>query len=386
MDSPFIFDRPVTGKNFIGRKKDSQILQNLILQNENVVISAPPKSGKLSLLEHTLFSMRMTGTQFLVGQMSALTARTLADFIAKYGSAVMRMVASTPPEYAEIVARYLQGTHIVFDQDAFTDSGEPVSFNWEPDENDLVSILKMPYTIARDRGETMIMVITEFQNIALIDDDDMILGAMERVMKEAAEESRNMFSSVFLGSGVNAMKEIFRRRRYFYRLTEQIDLSMVDEKEIAEHLSKGFLSGGKVIDRELLTSTCRLFRCNLYYLNMFVSIVDSRAKGFITEAMLMEALASIIAIHEARFAAIMNSLTTHQVNLLRAIIEGCTRFSGSEVVRRYSLNSSANVKRVKDALMKKEIVTFADDDTPEILDPLFEYWVRTVYFGKTVEK
>ena len=386
MDSPFIFDRPVTGKNFIGRKKDSQILQNLILQNENVVISAPAKSGKMSLLEHTLFSMRMTGTQFLVGQMSALTARTLADFIAKYGSAVMRMVASTPPEYAEIVARYLQGTHIVFDQDAFTDSGEPVSFNWEPDENDLVSILKMPYTIARDRGETMIMVITEFQNIALIDDDDMILGAMERVMKEAAEESRNMFSSVFLGSGVNAMKEIFRRRRYFYRLTEQIDLSMVDEKEIAEHLSKGFLSGGKVIDRELLTSTCRLFRCNLYYLNMFVSIVDSRAKGFITEAMLMEALASIIAIHEARFAAIMNSLTTHQVNLLRAIIEGCTRFSGSEVVRRYSLNSSANVKRVKDALMKKEIVTFADDDTPEILDPLFEYWVRTVYFGKTVEK
>ena len=386
MDSPFIFDRPVTGKNFIGRKKDSQILQNLILQNENVVISAPPKSGKMSLLEHTLFSMRMTGTQFLVGQMSALTARTLSDFIAKYGSAVMRMVASTPPEYAELVARYLQGTHIVFDQDAFTDSGEPVSFNWEPDESDLIAVLKMPYTIARDRGETMVMVITEFQNIALIEGDDMIFGAMERVMKEAKEESRNMFSSVFLGSGVNAMKEIFRHRRYFYRLTEQIDLSLVDEKEIAEHLSKGFLSGGKVIDRELLTSTCRLFRCNLYYLNMFVSIVDARAKGFITEAMLMEALASIIAIHEARFAAIMNSLTTHQVNLLKAIIEGCTRFSGSEVVRRYSLNSSANVKRVKDALMKKEIVTFADDDTPEILDPLFEYWVRTVYFGKTVEK
>ena len=386
MDSPFIFDRPVTGKNFIGRKKDSQILQNLILQNENVVISAPAKSGKMSLLEHTLFSMKMTGTQFLVGQMSALTVRTLADFISKYGSAVMRMVASTPSEYAEIVARYLQGTHIVFDQDAFSDSGEPVSFNWEPDENDLVSILRMPYSIARDRGEMMVMVISEFQNIALSEGDDLIFGAMEKVMKEAAEESRKMFSSVFIGSGVNAMKDIFRHRRYFYRLTEPLELSQVDEKEIAEHLAKGFLSGGKVIDRELLAGTCRLFKCNLYYLNMFVSIVDARAKGFITEAMLTEALASIIAIHEARFAATMNSLTTHQVNLLKAIIEGCTRFSGSEVVRRYALNSSANVKRVKDALMKKEIVSFGDDDTPEVLDPLFEYWVRTVYFGKTAEK
>ena len=189
-----------------------------------------------------------------------------------------------------------------------------------------------------------------------------------------------------MGSQLNAMKEIFRHRRYFYRLSESVPLSQVDEKEIAEHLAKGFLSGGKVVDRELLAGTCRLFRCNLYYLNMFVAIVDSRTKGFITEAMLLEALQSVISIHEARFAAIMNSLTTHQVNLLKAIIEGYTRFSGSEVVRRYNLNSSANVKRVKDALMKKEIVSFGEDDTPEILDPLFEYWVRTVYFGKSPEK
>ena len=77
----------------------------------------------------------------------------------------------------------------------------------------------------------------------------------------------------------------------------------------------------------------------------------------------------------------MNGLTTHQVNLLRAIVDGCTKFSGSEVVRKYSLNSSANVKRVKDALMKKEIVTFTREDEPVILDPLFEYWVKKHYFG-----
>ena len=386
MDSPFIFDRYVTGKNFVGRKKDSTILSNLILQSENVVISAPPKSGKMSLVEHTLFSMRVTGKQFLVGQMSALTLRTIPEFIAAYGSTVIRMVASTPAEYAETMARYLQGTHIVFDQDAFSENDEIVSFNWDPDESDLMAVLHMPYTIARDRGERMLLIISEFQNLSLIEGDDLIFGAMERVMREAAEDSRKLFSSIFVGSGVNAMKEIFRHRRYFYRLSESVPLSQVDEKELAEHLAKGFLSGGKVIDRELLAGTCRLFRCNLYYLNMFVSIVDARTKGFITDAMLIDALQSVLSIHEAKFASMMNSLTTHQVNLLKAIIEGFTRFSGSEVVRRYNLNSSANVKRVKDALMKKEIVTFGDDDTPEILDPLFEYWVRTVYFGKTVEK
>jgi hypothetical protein len=35
---------------------------------------------------------------------------------------------------------------------------------------------------------------------------------------------------------------------------------------------------------------------------------------------------------------------------------------------------------VKDALMKKEILTFDDEDKPEFLDPLFEYWIKKYYF------
>ncbi|MBQ2551119.1 MAG: hypothetical protein II560_07900, partial [Bacteroidales bacterium] len=118
------------------------------------------------------------------------------------------------------------------------------------------------------------------------------------------------------------------------------------------------------------------------YMNHFVSICDSKSKGYIMEPILMEALDCILAIHEPRFRSIMNSLTTHQVNLLAAIIDGCPRLSSSEVVRKYALNSSANVKRVKDALMKKEIVTFDRNDVPTIIDPLFEYWVKKYFYEK----
>ena len=48
----------------------------------------------------------------------------------------------------------------------------------------------------------------------------------------------------------------------------------------------------------------------------------------------------------------------------------------------YSLNSSANVSRVKDALMKKEIISFTDKDEPVILDILFRYWLENRYFVK----
>ena len=44
--------------------------------------------------------------------------------------------------------------------------------------------------------------------------------------------------------------------------------------------------------------------------------------------------------------------------------------------RRSNRAVKPNVKRVKDALMKKEIVTFNDKDEAQVIDPLFEYWFR----------
>ena len=104
------------------------------------------------------------------------------------------------------------------------------------------------------------------------------------------------------------------------------------------------------------------------------------SKGYINETILMDALRAMIAIHEPHFKAVVNDLTDHQLSLLKAALDGVTKFSASDVIERYALNSSANVRRVKDALKKKEIITFNDKDEPVVLDPLFEYWVRRYYF------
>ena len=382
MDSPFIYDKYVSGKNFIGRKNECAILQNLLTQHENVVISSPPKTGKMPLIQQTLFNMRVSGKGFRVGQFSVLNVRSFGAFITRFGSTVIRMNASTPSEYSAYALKYLGDTHLVFDQDRFSDSDEVLSLNWDPDENDLLDVLRMPYRIASEKNEPMILIIDEFQNIMMIDEGDEILNCMEEVIKEMRTSLKAPFSYIMCGSMINAMKEIFYGGRHLYRCVEHFSLQDVDEKDIVEHLVKGFLASGKVIDRDLLLGACRLFRNNLWYMNHFVSICDSKSKGYIMEPILMEALDCILAIHEPRFRSIMNSLTTHQVNLLAAIIDGCPRLSSSEVVRKYSLNSSANVKRVKDALMKKEIVTFDRNDVPTIIDPLFEYWVKKYFYEK----
>lgn len=381
MDSPFIYNKFVTGKNFIGRKADVTILGNLMSASENVAIYEPPKSGKTSAVQQTLFNMRVQGKRFAVGEISLLNTRSIKGLLQQIGDSAIRAVASTPGEYADIVSRLLQGTHFVFDPDNYAETDEIVSLTWDVDDEDIRVMLRLPYRLALESNVQLFMIIDEFQNVNLTENGDKVCRIFETVMKEAREGGRQLCSFVLCGSQVNAMKEIFEHRRFFYRQVEHFALTPVEDKEIIEHIVKGFLASGKVIDRDLLMGVCKLFQGQVWYINHFIAICDSLSKGYIMEPILIESLSMLISIHESRFAATMYDLTSYQVSLLRAIVDGHTKFSTSEVIEKYGLNSSANVRRLKDALCKKEIITFDEKDEPHILDPLFEYWVKKHYFN-----
>ena len=376
MEGPFVYDRYVTGKSFIGRKADCNILGNLLNAGENVVMYEPPKSGKMSVIQQTLFNMRAAGKQFVVVHVNMFNVRTIEQFLVRFGSTVIRSVYSTSVEYMSVVDRFLSGTHFVFDQDRFASQDEVISLNWSVDSADVEAMFRLPYKVAEEKNIPYYIILEEFQNLMMDKDYEDAFKAMETVLSE----KNPMVSFIFAGSQVNAMKYIFAEKKYFYRMVEHLPLQKVDDIEITEYIVRGFMMSGKVLDRELARGACELFRGQMWYLNHFTSICDNLTRGYINEGILMDALKILLSIHEPRFMAIVNDLTDHQLSLLRAVLDGVVRFSASDVIEKYGLNSSANVRRVKDALKKKEVLTFNEKDEPVILDPLFEYWVSKKYF------
>lgn len=380
MESSIIYSRYVTGKNNIGRKEEASILANLLRQGENVAIYEPPKTGKTSLIQQTFFNMKTAREQFVPAEMSLGNTRTTADLLMRMGSTVLKGFASTPSEYGSLVETFLSDTHFVFDEQIFSSRNQILSLNWDINDNDIKAIFSLPYRIASSTGQKIFVLLDEFQNIMLTEDGEKLCRMLEGIIQEYNASSERYVSFIFCGSQVNAMKFIFEQKRFFHRCVERLKIKPIDEKEISDSIIRQFLSTGKVIDKEIMVGVCKLFKGNIWYINHFCNICDGIAKGFVTEPMLKEALEDIISIHEPRFKSIMSDLTTFQISLLKAVIDGYTKFSSSEVINRYSLNSSANVRRLKDALCKKEILTFGENDEPEILDPLFEYWVRKFYF------
>ena len=378
MDTPFVYDNHVTGKNFVGRKTDCTVLANLLEAGEHVCIYEAPRSGKSSLVQQTLFNMRASGKQFMVAYVNVFNVRTRRDFLKRFGAAVLRSAYSTPADYESAVGRYLANTHFVFDRAQFASKEDIVCMNWDADNNDVLQMMRLPGQISLEREVPFYVIFKDFQNIMMTEEFEDTLKVMEGMFADKSSYGDSTF--VFTGSMVNAMKYIFAEKKYFYRQVNHLPLSVIDDRDAIEHVIRGFRSSGKVIERDLALGACKLFRSEMWYLNQFFSICDSMSKGFINEAILVDALNSLIAVHEPRFKVLVNDLTDHQQSLMKAILDGVVKFSASEVIERYRLNSSANVRRVKDALRKKEIITFNEKDEPVILDPLFEYWITKYYF------
>lgn len=380
MDTPFVYDNYVTDRNFIGRRTECNALSNLLEANENICIYEPPKSGKMSLIQQTLYGMRSLGKHFMVAYVDLFNVRTIRDFLKKFGTAVMKSAYSTPYDYEAVISRHLRGSHFVFDSVRFASKEEIVCMNWDADENDIRMMMSLPRLVALEKECPYYVIIKDFQNILNAEDAETVFKALEGVFSERRTGAGPDAAFVFSGSMVNAMKYIFEEKKWFYRQVNHIPFSPIEDKDAIEHIVRGFRSSGKVIERDLALGACKLFRSNMWYLNQFFSVCDSLSKGFINEAILVDALASVLSVHKPRFIAMVNDLTDHQLSLLKAILEGVVKFSASDVIEKYGLNSSANVRRVKDALRKKEIMTFNEKEEPVILDPLFEFWVRKYFF------
>lgn len=380
MDTPFVYDNPVTGKNFVGRKTECNVLANLLAAGENVCLYESPKEGKMSLVQQSLYNMRASGKLFMVAYVDVFNVRTVRDFLKKFGAAVIRAAYSVPSDYAAVISRYLADTHFVFDAAQFASKGDIVCMNWDADSNDMLAMMNLPQMVAQEKELPFYVILKDFQNVMMADGYEDLFNMMEKMFAERDRLAPVKSAFVFSGSMVNAMKFIFEERRYFYRQVNHLPLSLIDDKDAIEHVVRGFRSSGKVIERDMALGACKLFRSQMWYLNQFFSICDSMSKGFINEAILVDALNALISVHEPRFNVLVNDLTDHQLSLLKAILDGVVKFSASDVIERYRLNSSANVRRVKDALKKKEIITFNEKDEPVVIDPLFEYWVRKYYF------
>ena len=95
-----------------------------------------------------------------------------------------------------------------------------------------------------------------------------------------------------------------------------------------------------------------------------------------TEQNLEEAFQDILDQNTPLFEKQTESLTTYQMNFLRAILDGTqSELTSQGMLQRYQLGSSANVSVIKRALVNKELID-VEKGRSFIPDPIMVEWLK----------
>lgn len=354
MDLPFAFEKISAGRSIIGREDQIAKAVSIITGSQKgISVYDTPRSGKETFVREVISRLKAQSGTYFFCEIDLFNTRSSEDFITLFRNAM---------------------------QDCYHNANKNTILPFDIDFDSLTGrkVLELPEVLAQEIGMTLVLYIKEFQNVATFDDDkELKVDTIDKVWSK-----HKSVRYILTGSSLNTMKHLFEEKRYFYSITSNINLAPLERKTVCEYISSTFLNTGRVIESEEALEIYSITGGNMWYVKQMCALCYAFPAGYINRTVVNQAKEQLLSIHSANFMRVMFDLTSNQINLLRALVNGVERFSSAEILERYKLNSSANVFRIKEALVKKEVITFDEDDRAHIQDPFFGYWLRNYYFSE----
>ena len=367
---PFIFGIATSGDNFTDRKKDTERLLLNFQHGVNTVLISPRRWGKTSLVQKVCHLAQ--SDELKVVYLDIFSCRSDKDFYDAFAAAVLKQTSSKLDEWLENVKLFLSriSPKISLGTDPMTDFS--ISLEMNPKREDIEEILQLPEKIAQKKGYNIVVCIDEFQQIAEFKDSKTFQKRLRTVWQLQKSVSYCLF-----GSKKHLMNELFEKKSLpFYKFGDAIYLSKIGTADWVEYICSRFMVTGKVITKELAERICRMVDNHSSYVQQLAWLVWVHTDKLATMQDFEEAYQDIINQNTPLFEKQTESLTTYQMNFLRAIIDGVhSEFTTQETLNKYQLGSSANVAIVKKALVKKELIE-VEKRQIVISDPLLAVWLK----------
>ena len=367
---PFIFGVATSGDNFTDREKETASLLSNFQHGVNTVLISPRRWGKTSLVQKVC---RLTQSDKLkIVYLDIFSCRSDGDFYNAFAAAVLKQTSSKWDEWVENAKLFLSriSPRISLGPDPMSDFS--ISLELNPKSDDIDEILQLPEKIAQKKGINIVVCIDEFQQIAEFKDSKMFQKRLRSVWQLQKSVSYCLF-----GSKMHLMNELFEKKSLpFYKFGDAVYLPKISTSDWVEYICGRFEATGKHISKELAEKICRTVDNHSSYVQQLAWLIWIQTKEVATDQNFEDAFQDIVDQNTPLFEKQTESLTTYQMNFLRAIVNGVHKeFTTQEVLQKYQLGSSANVSTVKRALIKKELIE-TEKQQVIIPDPVMRIWLK----------
>ena len=370
MEKPFVFGVATSGDNFTDREKETQRLLLNFTHGVNTILISPRRWGKTSLVKKVA-QLAQTKTRKIV-YLDIFSCRTESEFYRLFATSVLKQTSSKWDEWVENTKQFLAHINpkISIGTDPMNDFS--ISFEYSMQDNAGNDILQLPEKIAIEKGIQIVICIDEFQQISDFEDSKTFQKKLRTVWQLQQHVSYCLF-----GSKKHLMNELFEKKNLpFYKFGDAIYLTKIETKYWIEYICKRFENTGKHISPELAKEICRLVDNHSSYVQQLAWLLWIRTTDIATEEQLTHALEDLLDQNNILFQSETENLSAYQMNFLKAVIDGIhSKFSSKEIILKYNLGTSANIVRLKSALLHTELI---ETDGKEIIlaDPVFGVWFK----------
>ncbi len=369
-NKPFVFGVAASGDNFTDRENETARLLTNFRSGVNTVLISPRRWGKTSLVRKVC---RLAQTDELkIVYLDIFSCRSDADFYDAFASAVLKQTSTKVEEWMENIRQFLSRISPKISLGADPAADFSLSLELTPKREGIDEILQLPEKIAEKKGCRIVVCIDEFQQIGEFKDSKTFQKRLRSVWQLQKHVSYCLF-----GSKKHLMNELFECKSLpFYKFGDAIYLQKIATADWVGYIRSRFEATGKSIPAELAEEICRRVDNHSSYVQQLAWLVWTRTGKEATRQELEAAFQDIIDQNTPLFEKQTESLTSFQMNFLRAIIDGVhSEFTTQEVMRKYQLGSSANVSIIKRALIKKELIEI-DKRKAVIPDPIMKVWLQ----------
>lgn len=372
MRKPFVFGVAVEDENFVGRSKEINMLTNNFKYGVNTILLAPRRMGKTSLVKRVAKDVQTD--EIKIVHLDIFSCRNEYDFLNMFASAVLKQTSSHLDEWMQNAKDFLSRIvpQVSFSPDPTQDYS--ISLGITPKTHQPEEILNLPEQIARKKGIHIVVCIDEFQQVGEFPDSLYVQKRMRSVWQHQQNVSYCLY-----GSKKNMMITLFQQRsKPFYKFGSTMELGTIPAEDWTPYLRRQFTSEGRTLSEPLATKICDMVELHSSYVQQlaFNVLVCTPTGEAASEDILNQAYENLLDENTSLFQEKTESLTSYQLNFMKAIIAGVHEDFGKTNIREeYNLGSHSNIVRIKTALIEKELIETRSDGV-FIADPVMKQWLR----------
>ncbi len=372
--NPFRFGALALDDAFANRQRELSELKGDIHNGQDVVIFAPRRYGKSSLVWRAMQELISAGV--LVAYVNLLTTPTKEKLAEKLTAAIYDNVSSPLDRAKERAFAPFRGLRI---QPTITvdpaDGSLSFSFGAESEEGDidatLERLLALPAELAAERCRRVALIFDEFQEVVAIDPG--LPNLMRTIFEQDPEVGR-----VYLGSKRHMMERIFNdENEPFWRSAKQIELDLIEPEQFRSFISGRFRMTNKEIESGALDKVLAATHGHPYGTQEFCYFLweETPFDETASEEHLGAARDAVLRSEHAHLSDRWENAAAGQRSVLGALAKEPGHPLKDRYRTRHGLPSTATVQSALGALIKRELILRETDGSYRIAEPFLAEWI-----------